>query len=172
MYLFIESVFTATKVRKKQPISMITFVKDSKETRDITPPFPPPSFQHRHVVQRVRQLRREHQSVESTLADEHCLRLVVRTLYLNRVWGFVLHQGSHVSRLPYPHCPHGRAMLSVVLLSSKDFSWVYSVTTRWKFVTTISCISYICAIVLAELYGALTYFGAKIQNYLSFCHFS
>ena len=32
---------------------MITFVKDSKETRDITPPFPPPSFQHRLVVQRV-----------------------------------------------------------------------------------------------------------------------
>ena len=36
------------------------------------------------------QLRRENQCIESTLVDEHCLRLVVRTRALNQGGGFVL----------------------------------------------------------------------------------
>ena len=38
-------------------------------------------------------------------------------------------------------------------------------------VTTISCISYICAIVLAEPFTMSQEFSANFQNYLSFCHF-
>ena len=38
-------------------------------------------------------------------------------------------------------------------------------------VTTISCISYICAIVLAEPFTMSQEFSANFQNYLSFYHF-
>jgi hypothetical protein len=38
-------------------------------------------------------------------------------------------------------------------------------------VTTISCISYICVIVLAEPFTMSQEFSANFQNYLSFCHY-